>query len=61
MSAKSYRNLSFLGACFHSGQPIKGVEYAPAAIRSAGLFPALKDKYKIQVEDFGDVREVSED
>lgn len=34
--------LSYLGACFRSGQPIKGVEFAPKAVRESGIFEGLK-------------------
>ena len=51
----NYKKLSFLGACLHSGQPIKGVELAPQAIRNSGLFSSLAEKYEVKVKDYGDI------
>lgn len=58
--AAKYSKLAFLGACLHSGQPIKGVELAPSAIRHSGLLQALAQKYEVKIKDFGDIHEISD-
>ena len=48
--------LSYLGACFTSGQPISGVELGPMAIRNSGIFQSLHKNYNVAVNDHGDVK-----
>lgn len=55
---RNISKLSFLGACFTSGQPIQGVELGPRAIRNSGIFKSLQNKYHVAVSDHGDVKEV---
>lgn len=58
INMRSINKLSFLGACFTSGQPIKGVQMGPSAIRNSGAFRAFDKNYGVKVIDHGDVQEV---
>ena len=58
---RSVTKLSYLGACFVSGQPIGGVELGPKAVRQSGIFNSLLDNYGVKVNDHGDVHEVKSD
>lgn len=55
---RNITKLSYLGACFTSGQPIQGVELGPRAIRNSGIFNSLQNKYHVTVNDHGDVKEI---
>lgn len=52
---RTISKLGFLGACFSGGQPIKGVELGPKAIRESGVFKALEANYGVKTIDYGDV------
>lgn len=49
------RSLSFLGAGICEGQTVKGVERSPQLLRDAGLFGHLKNRFDVDVVDYGDV------
>lgn len=52
---RAVTRLSYLGACFKSGQPIGGVEFGPKAVRESGIFKSLQENYGVKVNDHGDV------
>ena len=49
--------LAYLGAAVRSGQEIAGVETGPEALRNSGVFNLLRDHYKVDVKDYGDIHE----
>ena len=49
------RSLSYLGAAICEGQTVKGVDRSPQLLRDAGLFGHLKNRFDVDVVDYGDV------
>ena len=55
------KNISYLGAAIWEGQLKRGVDRGPQLLREAGLFDFLKQRHKVNVRDFGDVRSTEEE
>lgn len=50
-----FKAVSYIGAAIREGQDLVGVEEAPDALRKAGLFEALRKKFEVEINDYGNI------